>query len=191
MDIFSKRLGLALAISLVAVACASPTIPNQGGGDDEDSSDPSESASTKKATPKKTTAPSSPAGSDSPSGGDNKTTTPPGTPSTPQNPSPSTPPAPGGSCSASADGEACFNCCDQASGGDLGKADDAFGACACEPGGQCATACGATFCNGQEPSAACDTCLTQKCDPIFEAACTSAACKAGEQCLDTSCADKQ
>jgi len=39
MDLFiSKRVGLALVISLVAVACAAPTIPNDSSGDEEEES---------------------------------------------------------------------------------------------------------------------------------------------------------
>ena len=169
MDRSNKALGFALALSFAAVACAAPTIPE--GGLDGDSN-PTEAASTKKPstakTPPKTDntpAPSTPA------------------PTDPANPAPADP-APA-SCAAKATFDECFQCCDAPTGGALKKADDAFGACACG-GGQCAAACGTTFCTGQQPSAACDTCLTNTCDPAASAQCTSAACKAGEQCLQAS-----
>lgn len=71
-------------------------------------------------------------------------------------------------------------------------ADEAFGACACQTETDCKAECGATFCNDQEPSAACDTCLTQKCDPKGAAACeANAACKAFETCEKAAgCRDK-
>lgn len=54
---------------------------------------------------------------------------------------------------------------------------------------QCASACGQSFCNGQQPSAACEACLTSTCEPAADALCTGAACQAGAQCLQTSNCD--
>jgi hypothetical protein len=175
MHLFTKHLGLALAVSLVAVACAAPAIPNDTFADAED--DDTSGSTTKKSPPKKS---SSPAPSDDAPEGDPTTPTTPGTPAPPDAP-PTTPP-PAGSC-AGQQGDACFDCCDQASGGTLATANDAFGQCACGAGGQCTSVCG-TFCGGGQPSAACDQCLTQTCDPAAEALCTSAACQAGLTCLD-------
>ncbi len=173
MILFGKRLALALALSLVAVACAPPNIPDDGTGGENP--DVGEGASTGKKTPKKTTPEKT--GAEAESEAD------PGTTADATPPKTTTPPAttpPPNNCAQAADPDACFDCCDQASGGTLAKADAAFGQCACE--GQCATECGATYCNGGQPSAACDQCLTQTCQPAANALCTSAACKAGAQC---------
>jgi hypothetical protein len=189
MDLFnSKRLGLAVVLSLIAVACAAPQIPNETGGDEETGEEPVIAGNKKKSTPTKpgttqTTDSNTPAPTGTPTPAPSGTQTP-----TPV-PLPGGDPAPTGACAATADGEACFQCCDQASGGELAKADEAFFTCACDA--QCATQCGANFCAGQEPSAACETCLTNTCEAAASAACTSAACKAGEQCMQTSCAGKQ
>lgn len=172
MDRSNKALGFALALSFVAVACAAPTIPDSSLGGD---SNPTEAVSTKKPStatnpPKQgTTAPTDPSNP---------------APSDPNGPAPTDPATPG-SCGAKATFAACFDCCDAPTGGALKKADDAFGQCACG-GGQCSSACTATFCAGQQPSAACDTCLTNTCDPAADALCTTAACKAGQQCVQTS-----
>jgi len=177
MDRLNKALGFALALSLVAVACAAPAIPSDL---DEDSS-PSEAASTKKPSTAKTPPKTDNTPAPDPSNP---------TPADPSNPTPADPTPTPGSCGAKATFDECFQCCDAPTGGALKKADDAFGQCACG-GGQCAAACGTTFCTGQQPSAACDTCLTNTCDPAASALCTTAACKVGEQCLEASaCGDK-
>lgn len=169
MDRFGHRLALALSsLSLVAVACAAPTIPNDA-TQDPNAAD-SEVTVTK--TPKKTTTTTPPkkdTSTPSPEGGTTPTPT----------PTPAPTPAPT-SC-AGQTGAACFDCCNTASGGSLAKADDAFELCACG-GGSCTSACNATFCTGAAPSAACQQCLTATCDPQADALCTSAACKAGQQC---------
>lgn len=169
MNRFHKGLGFAVALSFVVVACSSP-IPDGSlaGGSQDQTKTPSKLPPSKTPAAPANPAPANPA------------------PSDPSNPTPTPTPTPGADCSKEATGQACFTCCDTASGGELKKADDAFGACACNPGGQCTTACSANFCTGAAPTAACDTCLTNTCDPIGAAACTSAACKAGEQCLTAS-----
>jgi hypothetical protein len=172
MDLAGKRLGfgLALTLSLVVVACAAPTIPNDGvGGEDPESQDGDITGSKKtpkKTTPKKTDSEAPPEGDPAP------TPTP--------SPTPAPTPAPTISCTQT-DPDACFDCCNSGSGGAYGKADAAFGQCACG-GGQCTTACGNDYCTGQPPSAACESCLTQTCEPAANALCTTAACKAGQQC---------
>lgn len=185
MDL-SKRIGLALILSSIAIACAAPAIPGQLGNDDEEEEEEqSESASNKKkTTPSKKTTPKSPAPSaPADSAAD------PGADPLPPNNDPGTPPPPpppaGGQCSQQQDPEACFMCCDDVSQGALAQADEAFGACACE--GQCASACGNNWCNGGQESAACGQCLQQTCEPAFESACSGAACKAGLACLQSSC----
>lgn len=163
MKRLNKALGFAVALAFVAVACAAPT--PEGGRLDE--SNPSEPTPAKKASGKQT-----------PSGDAGAKLADPVDPTPTPNPTPT-------SCSGKATYDECFKCCDAPTGGELAKADDAFGKCACG-GGQCSTACGATFCAGQQPSAACDTCLTNTCEPAATALCTSAACKAGQQCVETS-----
>lgn len=182
----TKRFGLALVLSIIAVACAAPPIPEGSVGEEEESEEPVVAGKPKPPKPKP-----KPPGSSPPPASTNPPTNPPppATPGDPNPPPPPPPPPPTGDCGATADGDACFKCCDQASGGELRKADDAFYACACQ--GQCAASCGSNLCNGGQESAACGTCLEQKCEPALEAACTSAACKAGVQCLQTSCAGKQ
>jgi hypothetical protein len=174
MNRSKKALGLALTLSFVAVACAAPAIP----GDDGSLTDP--------ATAKKPTTTKTPAN-------DNDASTPAVSPTDPAPGDPTPAPPPGTpaptDCSSSADYDSCFTCCDTPTGGDLGKADDAFGQCACDPGGACASACGATFCTGAAPSAACDACLTNTCEPQADGLCTSAACQAGLQCLQASGCD--
>ena len=180
METLRTRLGLgvALVVSFVAVACAAPTIPNDTTGDD--GSDPSSSASTKK--PSKTPAAKTP--TTAPEGDPTKPTPKP-TPTTPTPTTPTTPTPTGANCSGSQTADACFDCCDAPTAGALAKADAAYGKCACG-GGQCTSVCNATLCNGGQPSAACDQCLQQTCEPAADALCTSAACKAGQQCLQAS-----
>lgn len=185
MDLFDgKRLGLALVLSLVGVACAAPPIPNDALGEgEEESGDPASTSNKKSNLPAKKGTTDAPAGETPPGTTPPADTTPPGT--TP----PATPPA-GGQCAAEATGEGCFTCCDKASGGELAKADEVYFTCACDA--DCASQCGSNMCNGQQPSAACDTCVQQKCEPKADAACTSAACKAGVACLEASaCSKKQ
>lgn len=169
MDLHSNsRLGLALALCFVAVACAAPVIPDGTAADDVNGAD---TATTNKKTPSKKT----PSKSDTaPSDGDPSTGT--GTPAK----APPTTPAPATNCAGQA-ADACFDCCNQASGGTLALADNVFGQCACG-GGQCTSVCDANFCSGAAPNAACSSCLQATCDPAETAACTSASCKAGLQC---------
>ncbi len=177
---FGKRLGLALTLSFVAIACSAPTIPSDLGSGD-DGTNPSESLATKKKpTTKKPTTASDNGSTGTPSG-----TTPPKATS-----SGTMPPPAAANCSGSATADACFDCCNTASGGELAKADDAVGQCACG-GGQCTSACGADFCTGAAPSAACESCLTATCEPAANAVCTSTACKAGQQCMQASACNQK
>lgn len=173
MDRLHKALGIALTLSFVVVACAAPAIEG------DDGSDLAGSSTTKKPSTAKTPDDNAVDGS---------------TP-TPSNPTPSDPttPPPGApaptDCSASADYDSCFTCCDTPTGGSLAAANDKFGACACDTGGACTSVCSANFCNGDDPSAACDTCLTNTCEAQADALCSSAACQAGLTCLQTSGCD--
>lgn len=79
--------------------------------------------------------------------------------------------------------DACFDCCNQGSGGALAPADNVFGQCACGTGGQCTAVGDANLCTpGGAPDAACSSCLQATCAPAETAACTSAACKVGLAC---------
>jgi hypothetical protein len=166
MDRPAQRLALALVLSLVAVACAAPTIPDGTTTEDPNSAD---SDVTGSKTPKKTTTPKR----------DTTPTTAP--PEADPTPSPTPSPTPAPNTCAGQSGDACFDCCNTASGGTLAPADEAFGQCACG-GGACTSACDADFCTGAQPSAACEQCLKATCEPQANALCTSAACKAGQQC---------
>ena len=165
MDRFAHRLALALSLSLVAVACAAPAIPDDS-TEDANSAD-SEVTTTK--TPKKTTTTPK------------KDTTTNTSPEGKTTPTPSPAPTPAPNTCAGKTGDACFDCCNAASGGSLATSDNAFGQCACG-GGSCTSVCNADFCNGAAPSAACQQCLTATCEPQADALCTSASCKAGQQC---------
>lgn len=166
----NTSLGLALALCFVGVACAAPTIPDGTLADDSSGA----ATSNKTTPPKKTTT--------APSESDPSTTT-----STPP-PASTTPPATTtaptintATCTAQAP-DACFDCCNQGSGGALAPADNVFGQCACGTGGQCTAVCDANLCTGGAADAACSSCLQATCAPSEAAACTSAACKAGLAC---------
>jgi hypothetical protein len=175
MDLLTNnRLGLALALSLVVAACASPTIPGDGNLADDGSGASTASKktpSTSKKTPTKSDTASSEADPSTPA-----STPPPAPAATP------TTPASTAQCAGQAR-DACFDCCNQASGGALAPADNVYGQCACG-GGQCAAVCDANLCSGGAADAACSSCLQATCVPAEAAACTSAACKAGLQCAN-------
>lgn len=173
----THRLGLALAscVSVVVAACASPTIPDDGSLDD------GAGAATANKKPTTTKKPTTKDGNAAPEGDPSTGTSAPAkapatTPSTPATP-PST------SQCAGQTGDACFDCCNQASGGALAPADNVFGQCACGTGGQCTSVCDANLCSGAGADAPCSSCLQATCAPAEAAACTSAACKAGLQCM--------
>ena len=174
MHLLSTRLGLALGLCLLAVACASPTIPDDGNLADDGAGaatvDKKPSSSTKKPAPKNDTSSTS-----------NSSSTGASTPAPAPAPAPATAP-PITSCTGQT-GDACFDCCNQASGGALAPADNIFGQCACGTGGQCTAVCDANLCSGVTADSACASCLQATCAPAETAACTSAACKAGLACF--------
>jgi len=175
MDLLANnRFGLALALCFIATACASPTIPDDGNLADDGSGAATASKKTPSTSSKKT-----PAKNDTSSTGNDPSTST-GTPAPAPAPAPATP-APITNCAGQA-ADACFDCCNQASGGALAPADNVFGQCACGTGGQCTSVCDANMCSGSAPDAACSSCLQATCQPAETAACTSAACKAGLQC---------
>jgi hypothetical protein len=175
---FTKNVGLALILSLsgVVFACAAPTIPDGGGLSTDDPNATSASSGNKK-TPKTTSTPGT--GTAAPEGDAPPASTDTAPAPTTTAPPPTTPPT--AQC-AGQTGDACFDCCNTASGGTLGAADKVFGQCACL-GGQCTVVCALNFCSGTAPSAACKQCLDTTCVPAENAACTSDSCKAGLACL--------
>jgi hypothetical protein len=168
----NARLGLAVALCFVAVACAAPAIP------DGTIDDGSGAATATKAPTKKPTTSSSDSSAAASDGTPTTTTTTPPASTTP--PAATTPPPNTSACVGQAP-DACFDCCNQASGGALAPADNIFGQCACG-GGQCTAVCDLNFCSGTAPDATCSSCLQATCVPAEAAACTSTACKAGLAC---------
>lgn len=160
MDLVSKRFGLVvvgLAVSLMA--CAAPAIPS-------DQTDEPEQNEEEEETPKKNTLPPS-TNTDAPPEGE---TTPTSTPK---------------DCSGEATADACGACCDP--GNAIEPAMNVFGNCVCGTPGTCAAECGASFCNGLAPDAACKTCLdaATQCNADADKAC-GADCKAALTCSETS-----
>lgn len=174
----TDRLGLALAFSFVVAACASPTIPDDGNLPND-----SAGAASVNKKPTATKKPSSSSSNAAPEGNPSDTTTSPPAkaPATTTTTPPATTPPSTSQC-AGQTGDACFDCCNTASGGALAPADNVFGQCACG-GGQCTAVCDANLCNGIGADATCSSCLQTTCAPAETAACTSTACKAGLQCL--------
>lgn len=177
-----SRLLLSVALALVAplAACAATAQPIS---QDDDAPPTKKKSSTKKtSTDEDETTPSDDSPSPSPSS--TSTTTPaPTSPSTPTDPPPSN------QCGGK-QGDACIDCCvggnDQASA----AADQAFESCICQSA--CASACGSSLCKGGQPSAACQQCMQgtggQQCETAWVNACNAnAACRAIEQCIQTSC----
>jgi hypothetical protein len=174
MDLVTKRLslGLGLALSLVVVACAAPDVGDAADGNSlgGDQAATGGSKKTPKKTPKKTDTEAQPEGDPEL----DPTTTP--TPDTTPTPTPT-------NCN-QASPDACFDCCNQASGGAFAQADQAYGQCACGDTGQCRLECDASLCSGLGASAACQQCLTSVCEPMANALCTTAACKTGKACVE-------
>ena len=108
-------------------------------------------------------------------------------------PAPSTPLSDDAACGKKADSTACGDCCVAKSPMALDAADQAEGDCMCAAAA-CQTACSASVCsataNTTQPTEACFTCLDShrtECVAKFDAACTSADCKAVVSCLKTQC----
>ena len=113
--------------------------------------------------------------------------------STTPTPTPITPDPTAGTCSAKADGQACFDCC--VAKGDV-KAHDAveeiYFSCVCAATA-CATQCAASVCGDTQaaPTAECDACLKTNdaaCFKKADAACeASAGCKGISACGKSEC----
>ncbi len=176
MDRLNTALGLALALSIVAAACAAPAVPNDG---------PVAGARSPRSAD---VAPPPQGALDDEGDVDGGPLADGAVVADGATPAPTATPAPG-SCAASADYDTCFACCDGPTGGALAAADDAVETCSCG-GGACTAVCGANYCNGQKPSPDCNACLTSTCDTAAATQCTTAACQAGKQCLKNDCAGK-
>jgi hypothetical protein len=93
--------------------------------------------------------------------------------------------SPASGCAAKGNSEACFTCCDQKEpiGNTIYFA--AYDTCVCDAPGVCASACGANYCAGAAPSAACATCMNQasSCWDAAEALCgLNPLCKPYQAC---------
>lgn len=102
-------------------------------------------------------------------------------------------PGPKGACAGEASAQSCLDCCASRSPGAVEAYTSAFGACACESPGKCASECGQTLCAGTQPDAACKACLQGSgCDdPALKACEGDAACDAFLKCsTDSACSTK-
>lgn len=170
---------LGTVVFALAAACSSAPPPN------DLSEDQSETTPTKK--------PAKDNSSSSSSGGNNNTSSSSSSGSTPKPPGgdpqqPNTP-APAGNCAAEANADACFDCCSKGNEAGLDQAYQVFDTCACQTPGVCKTQCGNNYCAGQQPTAACETCLqgAQQCGQQADQACAAnAQCKAAVDCFDAS-----
>lgn len=171
----------------MAAACSAPPAGSIGGGEQDQNDDGD------KQLPTSSTSPTDPAKSNN-NNNATPTPTPPSGPSgTTPTPSaeagatpPTTPPAPN-TCGAAADFIACIDCCDQASPGGFEVDAKAWDDCICQTA--CAQACGGSYCNGGEPSAACEQCMdgAKQCDQAAATACqASAGCAAAMACVQNS-----
>lgn len=165
----------------LAAACSSAPPPNDL-SEDEDETTPAKK-------PAKDTNTSSSSGgtnnnTSSSSSSSGNTPTPPG--GDPQQPNT---PAPAGTCSAEANADGCYECCAKGNEAGLDAAYQVFDTCACQTPGVCKAQCGNNYCAGQQPSAACETCLqgAQQCGQQADQACAgNAQCKAAIDCFDAS-----
>jgi hypothetical protein len=183
---FALRLG-ATALALVMVACSSAPSSSLGEpptGDDSSSSKKGKDKSNNSSGDD--TSGDDTSGDDTTTNGNQTNDTDGGTTST--NDSGTTPT--GGSCSAETSADACFQCCDATDPTAMDPAYQAFDDCACQTA--CASQCGASYCAGKQPTAACETCLDNAttCQQAADTACNgSAACKAVVACYDSSGCD--
>ena len=95
-------------------------------------------------------------------------------------------------CSKTTDADSCEMCCYNIDPTDVDTAAQAYDDCQCAAD-TCATVCAASFCGSDPnatPTADCNTCLNNNdaaCEMKFDAACTSAGCKAASACEQTNC----
>jgi hypothetical protein len=175
---------LALAGGIMTAACSAPPAGSIGTGEqdqtDNDDDGKLPATSTSSTDPAKTN-------NNTPAPASQNTPTP-ATPSpTPDAGTVPTPtPAPN-TCGATTDFFACIDCCDQANPGGFEVDGQAWDNCICQTA--CAQACGGNFCNGGDPSLACEQCMdnAQQCDQVAETACQgNAACAAAMTCVQSS-----
>lgn len=173
----------ALTTGLMAAACSAP--PAGGlGTDEQDQTDDDNggrlpTSSTSSTEPKPGTTNDAPA---------NTQTPPSSTPApTPDASAPPVTPPPPDQCNATADWMSCIDCCDQANPGGFEVDGQAWDDCICQTA--CAQECGGSYCNGGDPSFACEQCMqnAQQCDQAADTACqANAACAAAIACIQSS-----
>ncbi|MDB5218088.1 MAG: hypothetical protein JWO86_6015 [Myxococcaceae bacterium] len=167
--------GLAVTIASV-VACATPNIPEDLPSDDQ-------SSVTTPGTENKTptgaytrdggSTPATGGGSGSGSG-----TTPAPAPTTTADASTPPPPVTTNACASSANGNACYSCCETQVPNGVPFLDNAWGECQCVAPALCAQACANEYCagNGVIPGGSCDNCLAatdQTCGNQADNACAA------------------
>jgi len=187
MTRFDLRLGTTVGFVLVALAAACSAAPVGGdtlGGDQsgvagtKKGSTSSSSGADPGASSSGSTSSSSSSGSTSSSGGSTSSSSSGGT----------------GACTSSATADACYDCCITAHESGFNAAEQAFGDCACQTPGVCKTQCSTTYCAGQQPSAACETCLNAatQCNTAADTACSANAdCQALDACIASSSCDSK
>ena len=174
----------ALTAGIMAVACSAPPAGPIGSGEQDQTDDGD------KKLPTSSSSPTNPAPSNNSTPG--STTDPAATPAPTPTPLPDGGVAPAPSpadqqCAAATDMWACFDCCDAAHPGGWEVAEQAFDDCVCQTA--CAQACGGNYCQGGQPSAACEQCLDNavQCDDAANTACAANAnCAASDACAQAS-----
>ena len=188
---FVATVALAVPTAALSLGCAVANLPDESLEEEQAST---EAAPARGQLPKRdagTTPPSSGGGSGGKAGG-----------TTPPAPSPSgTPdagaPAPTNSCATATSQDACFQCCDVAHPNSLPFLDQAWGDCACDLPGVCASVCANQYCGGQPTlvGGSCDSCLAandSSCRTKAETKCAAdSTCKPYLTCTtDAKCASK-
>lgn len=108
----------------------------------------------------------------------------------------STPSGSGGACSSQTSFDACDSCCFNLHPNGFDVWQNAFGSCACEQPGTCASRCGNSYCVGQDPApgGSCEQCLdgASQCAQIADSACNADPdCAAYLACFYESGCDKK
>jgi hypothetical protein len=174
---FTAFAAVSVALATACSAAPDPTGDQLGGGagtEDDETAAPAQKKSTTSTSPT------------------NPPVTNPTDPAAPADPANPNPPVPAGNCGAEQSFDACFECCIKTDPAGFQVGDDAFTQCACAAPGICKAACGADFCNGQQPSQACITCLdsAEQCNQAADTACKgNAGCQAVEACITSSGCD--
>ena len=176
-----RTIEIVAAVLGFSIACAAPVISS-----DDSAGGSFESSGSGKKTSKSSSGSSSEPAADDDAGTIDPTPTDDDGDAGPSSTPTTTSPA---DCSSTSTYDSCLQCCDAPTGGQLSIANATFAGCACTD--DCASACGGNYCQGDDASSSCDSCLNNICEPQADAQCTSAACMAGLQCLQTSACDSK